>query len=451
MSMQKIYIKSNGPVKEFEMDVNKFNILIGEQATGKSTIAKSIYFFRVIKTKITDYLLQICDTNMYNGVACTNKRFDLSIKKELKDIFVKLFGHSWDLDPNLTMQYEYTQEHWIQIALFDGDRGGKKLIGVQYSPELLGTLQTLKRKVQALYLEEKGNITSIALGSERRKRNHEWIIEQINQIFMDDKETYYIPAGRSLLTVMANNKATMNNATNLDYITEQFMLMIDSVRNAFSNGLRKAHLYYPQEKRNFDVNNMADMIVSIQKGEYYSNKGRETLKIKENPEHPIEINFASSGQQEILWLVNFLYVLLLKQEKAFVIIEEPEAHIFPTLQKNLIELITLFANLSDGSVFITTHSPYVLTSMNNLYYAGVLKHEHMEKDVEKIVPWNRIIEYGTLEAYKLMNGEQEGYQSLLERDLREIRASMIDEVSREISRLYTSLYEIELDAMEDEE
>lgn len=439
--MQKIYIKNNGPVKEFEMDVNKFNILIGEQATGKSTIAKSIYFFRVIKTKITDYLLQICDTNMYNGVACTNKRFDQSIKKELKDIFVKLFGHSWDLDPNLTMRYEYTPEHWIQVALFDGDRGGKKLIGVQYSPELLRALQTLKRQVQALYLEEKGNITSIALGSERRKRNHEWIIEQISRIFMDDKETYYIPAGRSLLTVMANNKATMNNATNLDYITEQFMLMIDSVRNAFNNGLREAHLYYPQEKRNFDVNNMADMIVSIQKGEYYSNKGRETLKIKENPEHPIEINFASSGQQEILWLVNFLYVLLLKQEKAFVIIEEPEAHIFPTLQKELIELITMFANLSDGSVFITTHSPYVLTSMNNLYYAGVLKHEHMEKDVERIVPWSRTIEYGTLEAYKLLNGEQKGYQPLLEKDLRKIRASMIDEVSGEISRLYTSLYE----------
>lgn len=450
MSMQKIYIKNNGPVKEFEMDVNKFNILIGEQATGKSTIAKSIYFFRVIKTKITDYMLQICDTNMYNGAACGSKGFDQSIIKEMKDIFVKLFGYSWDLDPNLKMRYEYTPGYWMQVAFFGGEREEKKLIGIQYSTELLRAVQNLKRQVQELYLEEKGNVISIALGSERRKRNHEWIIEQISRIFMDDKETYYIPAGRSLLTVMANNKATMNNATNLDYITEQFMLMIDSVRNAFNNGLRKAHLYYPQEKRNFDVNNMADMIINIQKGEYYSNKGRETLKIRENPEHPIEINFASSGQQEILWLVNFLYVLLLKQEKAFVIIEEPEAHIFPTLQKNLIELITLFANLSDGSVFITTHSPYVLTSMNNLYYAGVLKHEHMEKDVEKIVPWNRTIEYGTLEAYKLLNGEQKGYQSLLEGNLREIRASMIDEVSGEISRLYTSLYDIELDAMEDD-
>lgn len=37
MRMQRIYIRNNGPVKNFEMDVEKFNILIGEQAAGKST------------------------------------------------------------------------------------------------------------------------------------------------------------------------------------------------------------------------------------------------------------------------------------------------------------------------------------------------------------------------------------------------------------------------------
>ena len=42
--MQKICIINNGPVKDFEMEVEKFNLLIGEQATGKSTIAKSIFY-----------------------------------------------------------------------------------------------------------------------------------------------------------------------------------------------------------------------------------------------------------------------------------------------------------------------------------------------------------------------------------------------------------------------
>ncbi|MCI8510878.1 MAG: ATP-binding protein [Lachnospiraceae bacterium] len=66
--MQKKYIKNNGPIKELEMEVGRFSLLIGEQATGKSTIAKSVYFFRNIKTKLTDYLTQIYDSNSYNNV-----------------------------------------------------------------------------------------------------------------------------------------------------------------------------------------------------------------------------------------------------------------------------------------------------------------------------------------------------------------------------------------------
>ena len=66
--MQKKYIKNNGPIKELEMELGRFSLLIGEQATGKSTIAKSVYFFRNIKTKLTDYLTQIYDSNSYNNV-----------------------------------------------------------------------------------------------------------------------------------------------------------------------------------------------------------------------------------------------------------------------------------------------------------------------------------------------------------------------------------------------
>ena len=47
--MQKVIIKHLGPIKELEMEIKDFNLLIGEQATGKSTVAKAIYFFRSIK------------------------------------------------------------------------------------------------------------------------------------------------------------------------------------------------------------------------------------------------------------------------------------------------------------------------------------------------------------------------------------------------------------------
>ena len=42
--MQKIIINNFGAVKNAEIDIKKVLILIGEQASGKSTIAKLIYF-----------------------------------------------------------------------------------------------------------------------------------------------------------------------------------------------------------------------------------------------------------------------------------------------------------------------------------------------------------------------------------------------------------------------
>lgn len=451
--MQEIEIKNNGPVKDFRMEVNKFNLLIGEQATGKSTIGKSVYFFRTIKTVIINYLIQVCDTNTYQGKKQDGVKFTKAVQKELKDIFIKLFGYSWDLDSNLQMKYSFAEEKWVKVALSGVAQNGKHLITVDFSERLYQEIKTLQRQVQEVYRSNCSTnlMTSLALTNEERKRNHEIIIRNINEIFQDNCETYYIPAGRSLLTVMSSNRSLMNSATNLDLITDRFMMLIDDIREKFSQGLRLAYRYYPIEERHIDVKQLAEQVVSIQKGEYFYTKGRESIHIPENSEHPIAINFASSGQQEVLWLLNFLYVLLLREEKAFVIIEEPEAHIFPSLQKKLMEYIAQFANFGDNAVMITTHSPYVLTVMNNLYYAGVLAGEGKGRAVREAVRRNAfsdkcIIEQGKLSAYKLMQQPEEGkyYQSLLAEDGREIQSELIDEVSEAVNRLYTSLYDIEL-------
>ena len=217
--MQKIYIRNNGPVKYFEIEVEKFNLLIGEQATGKSTIAKSVYYFKSIKTKIIDYLTQVCDTNSYNNVLQENIWFDRAIKSELKNIFIKLFGYSWDLNPKFYMKYDYAEDLWIQVQLKKGDKN-KQYISVTYSKRLLDSVKELQKEIQNIYHNNEGIIkSSLLLTNEERKRNHEMIIYRINTIFCDSKETYYIPAGRSLLTVMSNNRAVMNNAGDLDLIT----------------------------------------------------------------------------------------------------------------------------------------------------------------------------------------------------------------------------------------
>jgi predicted ATPase len=43
---EKIVIKNFSVLEDVDVEINKINILIGPQATGKSLIAKLIYFFK---------------------------------------------------------------------------------------------------------------------------------------------------------------------------------------------------------------------------------------------------------------------------------------------------------------------------------------------------------------------------------------------------------------------
>lgn len=320
--MQKIIIKYLGPVRELEMEIKDFNLLIGEQATGKSTVAKAIYFFRIIKSTLTDYLCQLYDTALYNGNDVSDG-FNKVLKKELKSVFISLFGYSWDLDKRLYLRYEYTTGIWIDVKL--NDKGKKQYISVRYSPKLAQTLKTLEEEALDLFEQKMETATiSLAYASRERLRNYDNFKNRVNEIFDDYKETYYIPAGRSMLTLLVNNRSLLEN-DNLDLITRQFMQVIDNIHRVFEDGIKNVHKRYPDGERKFDVTKTAEMLISDLKGDYRYNAGKEYIVIEEDAHsEKIPINFASSGQQEVLWLLNQLYILMLKKEKAFVIIEEPE-------------------------------------------------------------------------------------------------------------------------------
>lgn len=433
---QRIQIKHLGPVKEMEMDIRDFNLLIGEQSVGKSTIAKAIYFFRMMKTTVTDYVCQLYDTNSYNGEPA-NERFIKPMTKELKLLFVDLFGYSWDLDDRLHLKYLYSDNIWIEVNL---DKT-KKYIDIQYSHDLEEKIEKLAKEALELYRQKsKKAQISLAHASQERLRNYDSFRNRVNTIFSDDKETYFIPAGRSMITLLAGNRLMVEN---LDLITRQFIRIIDGIQSVFSDGISRAHTRYLDGKRKFDVSKVAERIISCLKGDYRYEKGKGYLVTQDRRDssdsNRISINFASSGQQEVLWLLNQLYVLMLKKENAFVIIEEPEVHLYPNLQNEVMEFISYFVNSNNSSVFITTHSPYVLMTVNSLYFAGKMieEQEISPKKVRDIIGGNYEISPGKINVLKI--NKDQSMQNLVDKDMGEIRTEMIDEISDIIDRKYIDL------------
>ncbi|MBQ6885943.1 MAG: AAA family ATPase [Lachnospiraceae bacterium] len=436
--MQKIRISHLGPVKELEMDIKDFNLLIGEQATGKSTVAKAIYFFRIIKTTLTDYLCQLYDTSLYNGNDAS-KGFNNVLKKELKSVFISLFGYGWDLDNRLYLKYEYTNDIWIDVNLFEHK---KIYISVRYSQKLTQQIKRLEKEALDLYNQRSDTTTiSLAYASKERLRNYDNFKNSVNGIFDDFKETYYIPAGRSMITLLVNNRSLIEN-DNLDLITRQFMQIIDNIHGAFSDGIRNVHKRYPDGERKFDVGKTSEMLISDLKGDYQYSAGKEYIVIQDSDSNneKIPINFASSGQQEVLWLLNQLYVLMLKKENAFVIIEEPEAHLYPSLQNKVVEFIAYFTNINNSSILVTTHSPYILTSVNALYCAGKTIDEYpdLAKKVYDIIGNKCDINPEKVTAFKI--NKDTSIQNLVSDSFDEINTELIDEISDSVNEKYVELF-----------
>jgi hypothetical protein len=127
----------------------------------------------------------------------------------------------------------------------------------------------------------------------------------------------------------------------------------------------------------------------------------------------IPFSYLSSGQQEVMPLVRTIDFLLESTgEMGMVYIEEPEAHLFPEAQSQLVSFLAslLFENAKD-TLFLTTHSPYVLSKLNNLLKAGQIvdasgasdKGHKVVARVEQIMHGRNWIKSNDVTAYAIEN------------------------------------------------
>ena len=124
-----------------------------------------------------------------------------------------------------------------------------------------------------------------------------------------------------------------------------------------------------------------------------------------------------------------------------VYIEEPEAHLFPSTQKLIIEFMAeaFRARSKKMCLVLTTHSPYILTSINNLLQAGQLYAGGSGKQVQRltrIVPRTRAFMPGEVGFYALEDGKA---KSIVDGETGLIDADVIDQVSNDIAIQFDQL------------
>lgn len=419
---ESIRVSGFAGLKHVELQLNAINLLIGLQATGKSILAKLLFYLKGVIWQVF--------------AAAENNQS----KRELDQILAKRFE---ELFPQQSWGKEAFEIHYalngLKISISRSTLKKGTLI-LSYSRFLHTELNRVKRIANATRERHQDDEDFDAYEVTFRMR--ELFSESMQREFgnVASFTQLFIPAGRSFFANLQSSIFSFLSGNNaIDPFLKEFGSVYENIKRAVAFPRRRNESY------KLYLDEAEKLIQEILCGKYVTEKGRDYLDVIDG--RRINLGNCSSGQQETLPLALMLKRLpfLRMRSGSSVYIEEPEAHLFPTAQRLALELIALTFNASESrlQVVITTHSPYVLTALNNLLQAGTLYEQlgqkHCQK-LEQLVPKTRAISLKSVAAYSLT---RQGSESIIDEENQLLKTDLIDEVSTELAVQFDELISLE--------
>ncbi|AFY60807.1 AAA family ATPase [Synechococcus sp. PCC 6312] len=422
---EKLIIKNFAGIKELEIEVKKINILIGPETSGKSICAKLLFYFKNFIWEILSAVEKGQEESRLNSDY--SQKFveyfpsdswgkgDFHIRYEIFDMYIEIKRNS-DNQSSLFLGYSgffktkinelFTSRKMLNDQIIDQTN--------KYEPNRLLELWEILRDV---FIENLRNIKIPEVG--------------YKQLF--------IPAGRSFFVNLQNKIFSVTSNSNvLDPFLRMFGLIYEGIKNS------PHHLNHNHEEIiNSDIQSEIRQVIKNSLRAKHIRRESEDYLVSSDGRQ-VRVANSSSGQQELLPLTIILEALPFLAYSSLgyaVYVEEPEAHLFPNTQRNIVELITAVFNSQSDKLqfFITTHSPYVLTAINNLLQAGQLYEtadEDTQKKLEEILPKYKSLHTADVAAYSLSEGR---CQNIINPETGLIDAQIIDSVSEELIVQFDSL------------
>lgn len=301
----RLHVKNLGPIKEVTLDITPFTILIGPQASGKSTLAKLSYFF-------TYSLPTLILRTLYQAGDRAEEALKSSVGQGLTSLAIGIRSDT-------AIQFTYSSGHFLA---FVRDSGGYAVLhspGIEDSPVVPSrTFIGLRAPGSAEYLAaERGSLSAP---------------DPSQPMFSSPSRS-----GLALLQVACDNAERM--LEELGYAPSP---LAESI-GAISQAVLKAS--YRVSNGEIELRHLDGTLIRLrdassgQKSAFWILRAAKALAA-DHSEWPLTL-----------------------------FIEEPELNLYPPAQKHLVDLFAFCHNKANTNFFLTTHSPYILACLNNLVAA----------------------------------------------------------------------------------
>ncbi|GHT36336.1 hypothetical protein AGMMS49574_27910 [Bacteroidia bacterium] len=343
--MAHLTIKEIGVIKYVDIDLNKINVIIGPQSSGKSTICKIACYCAWVEKKISlvqDFVYFMKDHNFYKELVTFHKLAGYFMDESFFEYETDVIKFSY-LHKNGNAEFEWK------------DRYGYKQNQIAYIPSERNLISAIDNWFEVKFKDN--NIRNFMIDWEDARKVY--TREDPLSILKLGVQYYFDGATRKDLVIVDDNGTTLDLTNTSSGL--QSLIPLEVVSQYLTNyifAIDGSNSVQDKSSANFFRQRVYEELFEVKEINFPS----EGLFVDRSLDDGIKLFRSKEDYDRYNKTINRM--LYIQYTKLF--IEEPEQNIFPETQRDfLYSILELMKSKEDNSLFITTHSPYILYALNN--------------------------------------------------------------------------------------